>query len=1013
MQQKPTFAFSTDRVDEKDPNKRTPNTQITIEDLRKIVTHRTYCRPSYDVLPTLAAAWYESGDRSAFDQFNRLKKDQPWLIMSGFCLIGHDNQSLQYNGCVQVDIDLKFSGGDKKALEILQKIKNLQPIGVLFAGISGSTYGVKILFSTTATEVGQHAAASKQAIAYLAKLLQVDVKYFDHLGASQPCFIPYERTPEQHYFRPDATQFDVCLLPAVVDQRPIQKYFEPGDGANDVRLAAEFMCGKSWTSKGRTDYLSIMTACKSLFSDGEQVAWNILENCPQWLESTTRKQWANQWRTTKNNPNESGGFLFKLAYAARWESPQQQAKRERLEAKQRIDQERKAAPLQKAVEVQPAPDLNNLQALPGEYLGATLQRHNVALDSIIGTRVTSPTGSGKTTLVADIVKQYPDRKFIIVLPTIATINRICERHPDAVKFVGGARKLDGNERFIVTTAQSFKKLTGRLNNHKEWSIFFDESHGFTSDTARGYKLKSLREFHTIAKNLQIPVTYLTGSDLYNFHPDFLKLQRITVTAPNRIQKAATLIDANHVLATAVQSVRASVEAGRFPVLLLNDKYLKLAEVKTALQDISIAILNSETKEDDLFKQITKTGQIPAGVQAIVTTSVFKEGNDIHDGRAFDFIVVGAHHSSAIEQLSARARNAASVQVQIIRHDQRKTDSRQFDPIKYADYVANKAQALCNEQNNLSPTDDTLAIFFERNFRRALQYSPVEADQDGRLHVDYFGVNNEVFLAETAHEYQNDAYLINNLQKYGFSVDATIDTSDLQHDGELQAGIKEARELCKAEKQAAHLAAVETLQKAINPDTLIRQAENAGKVPKAYKFAKDLQKDFGIPIRQAVDLLPDIDTPKKFALLKNQITVDCLRSNDTYLKSGRIVSLIIQKIDHVFHDGATLHAAEIRARLYDCLALDKSINLDFLRPDQNNKQEVITANRKAVAILRMFFDVRHTGRDTQRMCHRNKKYTLSIKHSFSDTLPPEQKTNVDFGARIERSFLGAIIEPAPF
>ena len=165
-----------------------------------------------------------------------------------------------------------------------------------------------------------------------------------------------------------------------------------------------------------------------------------------------------------------------------------------------------------------------------------------------------------------------------------------------------------------------------------------------------------------------------------------------------------------------------------------------------------------------------------------------------------------------------------------------------------------------------------------------RYSPVQEDENGRLQVDYFGVNNEVFLAETAHEYQNDLYLKANLERYGFTVESQTDICEDQHDSELQAGITVAREICKAEKSAAHQTAIETLQKAINPATLIRMAENAGKVPKAYKFAKELEKEFGIPIRQAVDMLPDIDSPKKFALLKNQITVDCLRSNDAYLKS---------------------------------------------------------------------------------------------------------------------------------
>ena len=1010
MQKELTFGFSTNRVDEIKPNKR-----ITFAELRDIITNRTSCPSQYDELPALAEAWYIHGDESAKALLLQEKKLMPWVLLQGFCAKHHNDATLEPNGCLQIDWDIKTPDGQSRALGMLQKIKNLQPVGVLFAGLSPSTFGVKILFTTTATEVGQYKTAAAQAIKYLAGLLQMEESGFDPCSKtlSQPCFIPYERTLGQHYWQPDATKFDVCFLPTVVeDQRPTFKPFEIHSSADDVRLAVEYLqgTGKAWNANGRQDYLSVMIACKSLFSDGEQVAWNILSNCGQWLESTTRAQWAKQWAGIKKNSSESGKFLLKLAYAAGWESPQQRAAREWKEAKAQRDRGRKEQPLQKSANPI-STDLNNLCALPGEYLADVLQRHGLHLDSIIGKRVTSPTGSGKTTLVAEIVKQYQDKKIILIVPTIALVNRVCERHPDAVRFVGGIRKLEGNERFIVTTANSFPALHTRINL-KDWEVFFDESHGFTSDTSRGYKLKTLRRFHAIVKAAK-SVTYLTGSDLYSFHPDFQKLERLTVTAPARIQKAATLIDAGHVLASAVAKVRESVNAGRFPVLLLNDKFLKLAEVKHSLKDLSLAILNSETKEDALFQQITKTGAIPAGVQAIVTTSVFEAGNDIHDGRAFDFIVVGAHHSSAVEQLSARARNAASVQVQIIRHDQRKTNNKPFDPVKSAQFIENKAQILCNEYNNRTDFDDGTYIVFERIVGNAIQHSPVVEDQDGRLQIDFFGLNNEVFLAETMHEYQCDAYLISSLQKYGFSVDATIDTSDLQHDSELQAGIKEAREICKAEKQAAHLEAVETLQKAINPATLILQAENAGKVPKAYKFAKDLQKEFGIPIRQAVDLLPDVDSPKKFALLKSQIAVDFLRSNDTYLKSGRIVGLIIQKIDQVFHDGMTTSAAELRRMLYQCLSLNKAIDLNFLSPDESDKLEVVTANRKAIAILRMFFDIQHSGRDSKRVAKRVHEFTLSIKHSFVDTIPTEQKTNVDFGARVERSFLGAILEDAPF
>ena len=1021
MQQKIYFGFSTDRVDEKNPSKRTPNKRITPEDLQNILDNRIYCNQSFDELPTLAAAWYIHGDATAKAKLLQAKKEMPWITVSGYCPIHHNDATLQYNGCVQVDIDLKTPDGQKKALEILQKIKSLQPIGVMFAGFSPATFGVKIIFTTTATEIGQHTEASKQAIKYLAGVLQIEEKYFDHLGASQPCFAPFKRfkcEPGQHYWRLDATKFDVCFLPAVAnDQRPTFKNFEITGGDELSEMAAHIIANIKWSATHRSEFISVMICCKSLFD--ESTALSILEKCQQWEGSVTQKDWAKQWKSTKTSQSENGGILKRLANSDKYNNPFVSSKLKAIRewkeerAKQRQpDQRQQSAPHAQPA-TQPAPDLNNLQALPGEYLAGVLQRHGIGLKDILGKFIVSPTGSGKTTTVAAIVKQYPDKKLILVVPTIALVNRICERHPEAVRFVGGARKLEGSERFIVTCAQSFKALVGRVKNSKDWDVVFDEAHGFTSDTGRGYKLKALREFYAIAKDLAKSITYLTGTDLYNFHPDFLKLERLTIKAPQRVSKAVTLTNAGHVLATAVQSVRTSVESGRFPVLLLNDKDLKLAEVKHALKDLSLAELNSEKKEDEIFQLITKTGAIPAGVQAIVTTSVFKEGNDIHDTRAFDFIVVGAHHSSAIEQLSARARNAKEVQVQIIRHTDRKIQSRDFDPIKYADLVAKRAQSLCDEQNNLAPHDDTSALFFERNIRSALQYSPVHEDTSGSLQVDFFGVNHEVFQAETSHEYQNDTYLISNLQRYGFTVNTTIDTSELQHDECLQAGIKEARGRCKEDKKAAHLAAVETLQKSINPANEIRNAENAGRVPKAYKFAKDLEKDFGIPIRTAVDLLPEIDSPKKFALLKNQIAIDCLRSNTKYLQSGRIVALIILKMDQVFKDGMTSSATDLRRTLYQCLSLNRSMNLDFLSPDESDKQEVITANRKAVSILRMFFEVEHSGRESKRIRKRVHEFTLRLKHSFVDTIPADQKTNVDFEARVERSFLGSIIEAAPF
>ena len=223
MQKELTFAFSTDRVDCRS-DKRTPNKRITFAELRDIITNRTFCPSQYDELPTLAESLYIHGDESAKALLLKGKKCSPWVLFGGYCPIGHADMYLQYNGCTQVDIDFKTTDGQKKALNILQKIKNLQPVDVLFAGLSPSTFGVKILLATTATRIEEHKDASKQAIAYLAKLLQIEEKFFDHLGASQPVFIPYERTPGQHYWQPDATKFDVCFLSPAVVSDPVPQF---------------------------------------------------------------------------------------------------------------------------------------------------------------------------------------------------------------------------------------------------------------------------------------------------------------------------------------------------------------------------------------------------------------------------------------------------------------------------------------------------------------------------------------------------------------------------------------------------------------------------------------------------------------------------------------------------------------------------------------------------------------------------------------------------------------------
>ena len=108
---------------------------------------------------------------------------------------------------------------------------------------------------------------------------------------------------------------------------------------------------------------------------------------------------------------------------------------------------------------------------------------------------------------------------------------------------------------------------------------------------------------------------------------------------------------------------------------------------------------------------------------------------------------------------------------------------------------------------------------------------------------------------------------------------------------------------------------------------------------------------------------------------------------------------------------------IRDRV-DVLRLDKSIDLAFLKPADNDKKAEQTATRRAVAILRMFFDVTEKGQKTTSDCTRKRIFTLKKLPQFrvhSFTSKASQTTtyaDIDKFDRIESEIVDALVE-CPF
>ena len=990
MKDKLFFAFSTDRVDTI-ANQARPNQRISFDYLRDLITGAAITPAAeYYELPDLARRKYCDGDPTAGDLLTSKKKVLPYVLFSGFCPIHHNDTTLRYNGCLQIDIDFKTATGYLVALVILQKIKDLRPDGVLLATLSPSTFGVKILLRTDNLDKDRHGEASRAAISYLSELLEIPVESFDKLGASQACYLPFERTPGQAFFNPDVDALPINF-PETTDDRPATVYND-----DQVSAAAQYLIEHQVDVAACYDeYLRISAACKNAFGDaGKQTAFDLLNNSPAFRSSNYSRNFSRKFDSLKrsNGKQVTGATLVYLAQKSGYS-------------------------------VATARPGRTLQANAGEYLTDVLDRHEIDLDDVVGKYIVSPTGSGKTYLVDEIRRRNPDRRVVLVVPTKNLCDRVVERtHGAAVKFYGGRenRNITGVEPFFVTTVHSFGPLSTRIDL-KQYDVVFDEAHALTADTSRPYKLDALRSFYA-AKNGARSITFLTGTDLYNFHPDFDLVDRLVVTAPQRITKTAQYFDVKNILATVAEGVRRSVQVGRFPVVLLNDKYLRLVELETALADLRLGILNSDKKADAIFQQITRTGKIPDDVQAIVTTTVLKEGNDVYDERAIDVFIVGAHHSSAIEQLTARFRTAQEVAAYIIKSSERDRNDGTFNPYRFGKLAEQRAQAFCDEHNNQNSSDDTTALFYERELRWAIQERPVVIDQDGRAAVCYFALNNDVFTQENIVEYKNNDYQARNLRRYGFEILTTGKTitgdQAPAHNDATVAAIKVARTECKEVKQKAHQTALDALQTTFAPLAVVERADLDSSAPKAFKWFKKLVEQYGIETQAAIDLLRTADTGKKFALVQNRIRVALLRKNKNYLESGRILGIILQKIEKDLRPGKQYTADELREKLVDVLRLDKSIDLAFLKPADNDKKAEQTATRRAVAILRMFFDVTEKGQKTIGDCTRKRFYSLNNipqfrVHSFN-TKGSQTTTyaNIDKFDRIEREIVDALVE-CPF
>jgi hypothetical protein len=354
-------------------SKGAPNERATLQQLVHTLQRKnTSIQPPqrYDDLPELLRQSI-AGDKSAEAQYKAIKAQLPYFTPGGYCQAGHSEATLDFNGCIQIDIDLKHQGGDTKALDLLNKVKQAKPACTLLAAISPTGYWLKIICLTDFTDKTRYKEIELEAQQYFADLLEIPLKHFDKLpGASQPCYLMFERPEASIYVNEEAQPLQIKLKPAG-DQRRYQE--DPaGDCPHELALVAcEYLLHAGTNVATRYDeYIKVVAACKNAFGEaGEQICFDLLNNSPQFINSDFSKKFQQKYRRDikerSNGRRATGWYLVALARNAGWQ----------------FDHTEK--------------NTTRLNSQPGEKMLDTLKREG-ATHLMFGAFIIAPTGHGKT-----------------------------------------------------------------------------------------------------------------------------------------------------------------------------------------------------------------------------------------------------------------------------------------------------------------------------------------------------------------------------------------------------------------------------------------------------------------------------------------------------------------------------------------------------------------------------------------------------------------------------------------
>lgn len=605
------FSFGNENKVFTTPAQSTPNTTINAKQLIEII--KSEAPPELAKLRQILKHGFDNGidAKTLKKRIKPYKNNLPYFLPSGTCPKHHNDKTLKYNGVIQIDIDIKERDGNIKILPYREKLQQFE--FVVFVATSPSSYGIKALIKTNNFNKEHHKIVSKAIIEKLSFDLQLDTKYFDVLGASQPCFIPYDTDV---YFNKNASSIDALNIVLAHEKSKMQKQIEALQ-RQKARSTTSHRSTASHTSKFKNDidileyltneieannldltntfskWCAVAFSCASVGNSALSYFHRIAKCNPSYDANENDKLFADALKNGK--AHQHLGYLIN------------ECKNENINLAPIFEAEapRAEAPRAEAV-------LRKIELSTNEYLSGAISEKSFSIGANI---LHGGCGIGKTYFVANSFERV-----VIISRNVTTLQNYAKYGFVRFTLKAAEKSTNFNENTRITV--TFKSLKYLLNgiDVKQFVFVFDEAH-LLNEAFSKVSAETKYCYDVIKKLCVTNKVILMSANEIEYNASLQIKKHFSVTKPSIKKTAKVFYNSNHF--HVLKSIKTALKAQKQVLIYTNRKEHghEISEfLKLHLNDATLTFFDStqhgKMDLENLFCDVT------------VTTSALTTGKDV-------------------------------------------------------------------------------------------------------------------------------------------------------------------------------------------------------------------------------------------------------------------------------------------------------------------------------------------------------------------------------------------------